>query len=293
MAKRFRDSGIWLNAWFMELEPCYKCLWSYINDNCDTAGVWRENWKLASVQIGADLTADDMAVFGDRVVKCGPDKWFIVGHVKFQAGKLNPNSNPHKAIIRSLSENNLLDRVTDLLPPDFDPQHLDPKTGEIVDNYTKKSKKQGVTKGLPNPLQVPHHGGDQDKDKDKDKDKDIKGGEGGKTDILKTAKKEMHHRDRSATWREDQRRNITRLFGQLVNNEQLDLLIAEFCIEMAAKADFNSTTVKQIKTGFTGWCKYNAVNILNRPSPLKAMGGSANKIHRPPSMDELKAIKTQ
>ena len=53
--KRFTDTEKWKSDWFMSLSVEMKCLWIYLCDNCDNAGVWRINKKLAEVQIGKKI----------------------------------------------------------------------------------------------------------------------------------------------------------------------------------------------------------------------------------------------
>ena len=41
MAKRFTDTEIWEQDWFIDLPNKYKLLWNYIKDKCDNVGIWR------------------------------------------------------------------------------------------------------------------------------------------------------------------------------------------------------------------------------------------------------------
>lgn len=111
MAKRFTATEKWDKAWYMKLSPKLKCLWQYLNDKCDQAGVWDENFIIATAHIGDTITADDMAAFGDRVERIGDDKWWVTGHVEFQCGQLSQKCKAHTPIFKKLKENNLLNRV--------------------------------------------------------------------------------------------------------------------------------------------------------------------------------------
>ena len=45
MAKRFTDTKIWEEDWFIELPKDYKLFFFYIKDTCDHAGVFKVNVK--------------------------------------------------------------------------------------------------------------------------------------------------------------------------------------------------------------------------------------------------------
>jgi len=46
MGKRFTETKKWEDPWFQDLDPTMKCVWGYILDHCDNAGVWVVNTKL-------------------------------------------------------------------------------------------------------------------------------------------------------------------------------------------------------------------------------------------------------
>lgn len=52
MAKRFIDTGLFNDVWFMELPIENKILFIYIITNCNHAGIIKFNWKLAELQTG-------------------------------------------------------------------------------------------------------------------------------------------------------------------------------------------------------------------------------------------------
>jgi hypothetical protein len=111
MAKRFTSTNKWDKEWFMHLPCKLKCLWQYINDKCDQAGMWEANYTLASLHIGETITESDLAAFGARVEKFAPGKIWVVDHVDFQSGSLSEKSPAHKPIFKLLKKYNLLDRV--------------------------------------------------------------------------------------------------------------------------------------------------------------------------------------
>lgn len=116
MGKRLTGTEKWDKEWFMTLTPKLKCLWMYINDRCDQAGMWEVNYRLATMCIGEQITEEDINVFGHRIEKFAPGKIWIVGHVDFQCGMLSERSPAHKPVFRLLKKYSLLDRVSNRLP---------------------------------------------------------------------------------------------------------------------------------------------------------------------------------
>lgn len=108
MAKRFTDTGKWKDTWFQDLPMKYKLFWIYLLDECDNAGVWKPNFKLAQFQIGDSIEESEARrIFSSRMTVLDSGYWHIVGFIKFQAGKLNPNSHPHAAIIKTLEKHGI------------------------------------------------------------------------------------------------------------------------------------------------------------------------------------------
>jgi hypothetical protein len=138
MAKRFTASEKWEDIWFSELPTKYKLFWVYLLDKCDNAGVWEKNFRIANFLIGETFTeADTLAIFKERVIEFGDNKWFIPKFIDFQYGTLQEHSNPHKAVIEKLRKYGLY------------------KNGDFKGINTLKNNSGRV----------------KDKDKDKDKDK--------------------------------------------------------------------------------------------------------------------------
>ena len=78
MPKRSTDTEKWKNIWFQDLPVKYKCLWLYLLDNCDCAGIWKINIKLANFQIGESFEQSEIEkIFKNRIVNIGNDKWLI------------------------------------------------------------------------------------------------------------------------------------------------------------------------------------------------------------------------
>lgn len=115
MAKRFVDTELWKKQWFQDLTPVNKLLVKYIFENCDCAGIWEANFKLASFIIGEPVTIDDIRYINNscknlfEVIE--EDKIFVIDFIKFQYGTLSENCKPHKPVIEKLKKHNLYERV--------------------------------------------------------------------------------------------------------------------------------------------------------------------------------------
>jgi len=101
MGKRFTDTEKWSDPWFRGLPPTLKCVWSYICDRCDNAGVWKIDKQLAEFQIGAKIDWNKFdELFRERCTTISNEKLLIVGFIKFQFGELNENVNLHKNVLK-------------------------------------------------------------------------------------------------------------------------------------------------------------------------------------------------
>jgi len=108
MSKRvFTSPDKWDKSWYRKLPPKIKCLWSYITERCDQAGVWEADFELASFYIGDTVTVEDISFFDERIIPFGKNKYRIVGYIYFQqnlanseGGVLNPKRLAHIPIIK-------------------------------------------------------------------------------------------------------------------------------------------------------------------------------------------------
>ena len=147
MAKRFTDSDKWKDAWYRKLPPVFKCLWQFLVDECDCAGVWRVDFESVAFHIGEEIDREAaLAAMGDRIaVLPGGGRWHIRKFVEFQYGPVpNPKNNAHKGVLRALDRHSLSWESSPSLAP---------------------------AQPLPSPCQGPLRGA-QDKEQEKDKDKD-------------------------------------------------------------------------------------------------------------------------
>lgn len=116
MAKRFCDTEIWQKEWFQELSLKQKVLLKYIFENCDAAGIWEINFRLASFIIGETISKDDILAINSKKKQfdfLSDSKIFVIDFIKFQYGVLSENCKPHKSIIEKLKNYGLYQRVSE------------------------------------------------------------------------------------------------------------------------------------------------------------------------------------
>lgn len=142
IVKRFTETQKWADPWFMDLPAKWKLFWVYLLDNCDNAGVWTPNMRLAAVQIGENFeAAEALRVFAERIEVLPNGKWHVTKFVEFQFGELSDSCKPHKSI----------------------------------KNLMEKHGLAGSSKGYPYPLdtlQEKEKEKEQEQEQDKDQDKD-------------------------------------------------------------------------------------------------------------------------
>jgi len=177
MAKRFTDTEIWEQDWFIDLPNKYKLLWNYIKDKCDNVGIWRPNKSLLQKIIGEPINLDEFMQFinieKERLKILPSGRWWLKDYFVFQYGdKFSPTSQVHKGALKALVQNGIhlneifKEGIGNLQTIDF--QQLK----EIA--YSKDIDNLNKTFGNPS-LRV------KDKDKDIAKDKEERGGTGEKT----------------------------------------------------------------------------------------------------------------
>jgi hypothetical protein len=92
MAKRFTDTEIWQEDWFISLSEGERAFWFYLKDVCDCAGIWRPNISLANHLYGfkVDLasTLSKINTDRDRIKVLNNGRWFLVGFIPFQYGRV-------------------------------------------------------------------------------------------------------------------------------------------------------------------------------------------------------------
>lgn len=106
--KRFTDTNKWKDSWFQDLPSKYKLFWIYLLDECDAAGVWKPNIRLATFQIGEPFEESELKrVFAERLTFTETGYWFITKFVGFQYGELSEACKPHLSVINILKKHKI------------------------------------------------------------------------------------------------------------------------------------------------------------------------------------------
>lgn len=84
MSKRFIDTGIFDDDWFMDLSKDAKLLWVYFITKCDHAGILKLNEKLCRVQTDIKDLNGVIKQLGNRLVTVNEHLYFIPKFIEFQ-----------------------------------------------------------------------------------------------------------------------------------------------------------------------------------------------------------------
>lgn len=88
MAKRFTDSKKWRNEWFRTLPIKARLTWIYLCDECESTGIMKMDWGLASFQLGFSIDAAILQEwFGDKIYFIDTESFLIVQFFNFQYGE--------------------------------------------------------------------------------------------------------------------------------------------------------------------------------------------------------------
>jgi hypothetical protein len=114
MSKRFIDTELFNDPWFMDLSVNSKLLFVYMITNCDHAGIIDMNWKLVEFQTKIkQLTKSyDTLIkeLGNRIIRLRNDYYFIPKFISFQyPGFPKSNVRQQDGAIKRLKEFDLWD----------------------------------------------------------------------------------------------------------------------------------------------------------------------------------------
>lgn len=110
MAKRFHDTEIWDEDWFIALPRDYRDFYLFIKDKCDHAGIYRPNIakfnKLYDCNVTAGKTIELINNGKQRIEVLDNNRWLLPDFISFQYGNhLNINNRVHASILRVLESN--------------------------------------------------------------------------------------------------------------------------------------------------------------------------------------------
>ena len=146
MSKRFVDTELWQKEWFQDLSLKHKILIKYIFENCDCAGVWNGNYKMASFIIGDSVTIEDLKSINtqkEQFTFLENGNVFVLDFINFQYGTLSENCKPHKPIIEKLKKYGLYERVLKGFP-------------KVSENLEEKEKEKEIEKEINDPYVNPY-----------------------------------------------------------------------------------------------------------------------------------------
>ena len=110
MAKRFIDTDLFDDSWFMELSLSAKVFWVYCITKCDHAGILELNERLAQFQTGIKSIETVIKELGNRLVSVNDKYFFIPKYIEFQyPGFPNSKVRQQASAVEILKRFNLFD----------------------------------------------------------------------------------------------------------------------------------------------------------------------------------------
>ena len=145
MSKRFIDTGIFDDDWFMDLSKDAKLLWVYFITKCDHAGIIKLNEKLCKVQ--TDIKDLNLIIkqLGNRLVTVSEHLYFIPKFIEFQYPGF-PNSKVRQQIsaVDILTKYGLFDKENLTLTKQLDNSYEhDTVNDTVIVNDNEHEKKLG------------------------------------------------------------------------------------------------------------------------------------------------------
>lgn len=110
--KRFHDTEIWSQDWFLEMPIEYKMLWLWVKDKCDYAGIWNPNIKIfeRTTDFKADYTKA-LTLFNsekERILITQKKKWLVIDFFVFQYGStFNFRNKVHDSIYKVYNQEDI------------------------------------------------------------------------------------------------------------------------------------------------------------------------------------------
>lgn len=150
MAKRYTQTEIWEEDWFLEMPRSYMLFWFFIKDKCNHAGIWRPNVRYFNTIIDGKISLDQALVYFNygkeriQILKSG--HWFILDFFVFQYGSsFNTLNKVHKSIESIYNQEDIeLTSIRGLL--DLKDRVKD--KDKEKDNKEGKNKKEKIDKDL-------------------------------------------------------------------------------------------------------------------------------------------------
>lgn len=120
MPKRFIDTGLFDDSWFMDLSLEAKITWIYLITKCDHAGIIEINNKLFKVQTGINSFDTVKQELGNRIVRVREQYYFIPKFISYQYPNFpNSNAKAQNSAIEILKKFDLIDNSTGTVKQEF------------------------------------------------------------------------------------------------------------------------------------------------------------------------------
>lgn len=112
MSKRFTDTEIWGEDWFLDMPNEYKLFWYYMLSNCDHSGIYKVNIKTFSLLNEVKLSSNKALEYFNngkqRIRVIQPNVWFIEEFFVYQYGEtFNTNNRVHESIKKVYQKYNI------------------------------------------------------------------------------------------------------------------------------------------------------------------------------------------
>lgn len=107
MGKRFIDSQIWGDVWFMGLKPLHKLIYIYVFSNCDASGLYKANLKKMQFELGEKIDEEKVKGILSEKISFSELKWLIRNFIKIQYPNIlkKPDSPLHKSVLTLIEKN--------------------------------------------------------------------------------------------------------------------------------------------------------------------------------------------
>jgi len=112
MSKRFTDTEIWGEDWFLDMPNEYKLFWYYMLSNCDHSGIYKVNMRsfcsLNEVKLSSSKILEYFNNGKQRIRVLQDNVWFIEDFFVYQYGEtFNTNNRVHESIKRVYERYNI------------------------------------------------------------------------------------------------------------------------------------------------------------------------------------------
>jgi hypothetical protein len=92
----------------MKLPARVKLLWFYILTNCDKCGIWKANYRLASLHCKGTINKKILTMLDEQLYEFKKNTFYVKGYIELRYGNLSESCKPHQPIIRKLRVEGLL-----------------------------------------------------------------------------------------------------------------------------------------------------------------------------------------